>query len=239
MSRKASNGCSYQKHQVSPASTQILFEIQPDGWNNSYLQAPNRSGFDHCKDVTSRLRSNTVTNNNGNGGNIGGNDKKRLSARFKRPPPPRITYATTTNPSVNSTRRHCRDALFLAANPPLRQQHHTRPGNRNGRGRRFRKTHCQAIEEEYAVFPVSRQGRDPSLLQSHLPRSRSGWAWKKCAKSSFSIPPSTARTKKRCPGTIGRTVWRKYLNQYYRDRGGGDGGAESRCGWWWWRWCWC
>jgi hypothetical protein len=57
------------------------------------------------------------------------------------------------------------------------------------------KTHCQAIEEEYAL-PVSRKAGTSSLLQSHLPQPvASGWAWKKCAKSSFSIrrPPRVRR----------------------------------------------
>jgi hypothetical protein len=32
--------------------------------------------------------------------------------------------------------------------------------------------------------------------------------------------------------------WRKYLNNITEIGADGDGGAESRCGWWW-RWCWC
>jgi transcription initiation factor TFIIH subunit 1 len=216
------------KHQVSPASypkSLLKFNLT-DGMNVTF-QLPNRSDLDRIrKDVTSRLRSNTLISN-------GVNDKKR--------PLSEIQTATATANNIRNNHKSFgqldKTALavtrssLLAANPALRQQHqYLVQETETVAEEDFWNTHCQAIEEEYARISGLAKAGTSSLLQSHLPQSGRVKLGVEEMRQIFILYPAVHRAyEEKVPLELSdEQFWRKYLESEYFHRDRGRMGTAAR-----------
>lgn len=219
------------KHQVSPASypKALLKFLLTDGMNVTF-QLPNRSDLDRIrKDVTSRLR--THTNNNMN--TLPSNEKKR--------PLSEIQTATATANNIRNNHKSFgqldKTALavtrssLLAANPALRQQHqYLVQETETVAEEDFWKTHCQAIEEEYARISGLAKAGTSSLLQSHLPQSGRVKLGVEEMRQIFILYPAVHRAyEEKVPLELSdEQFWRKYLESEYFHRDRGRMGTAAR-----------
>jgi transcription initiation factor TFIIH subunit 1 len=217
------------KHQVSPASypkSLLKFNLS-DGMNVTF-QLPNRSDLDRIrKEITTRLRTNSINStSSSNGGNGGVNEKKR--------PLSEIQTATATANNIRNNHKSFgqldKTALavtrssLLAANPALRQQHqYLVQETETVAEEDFWKTHCQAIEEEYARISGLAKAGTSSLLQSHLPQSGRVKLGVEEMRQIFILYPAVHRAyEEKVPLELSdEQFWRKYLESEYfhRDRG--------------------
>jgi transcription initiation factor TFIIH subunit 1 len=229
------------KHQVSPASypkSLLKFNLT-DGMNVTF-QLPDRSDLDRIrKDVTSRLRSNTLsdTNNTSNGGGNGGSN----SINEKKRPLSEIQTATATANNIRNNHKSFgqldKTALavtrssLLAANPALRQQHqYLVTETETVAEEDFWKTHCQAIEEEYARISGLAKAGTSSLLQSHLPQSGRVKLGVEEMRQIFILYPAVHRAyEEKVPLELSdEQFWRKYLESEYFHRDRGRMGTAAR-----------